>query len=124
MSFTSISILFNSKFKKLLLLIIILLVGLQEINAQGATCPTAEILCTPNAAFPASTTGASLGAVPTCSGNQAINNCTSCTVNSTPNTKFYTLTVVEPGNLYLTFLTQPWLMLILQFGGLMQAQML
>ncbi|MCK0158746.1 hypothetical protein MWU65_16255, partial [Cellulophaga sp. F20128] len=76
--------------------------GTQNLNAQGTTCPTAEILCTPNAAFPASTSGSNLGAVPTCSGNQVVNKCSSCTVNSTPRSAFYTLTVVEPGDLFLT----------------------
>ncbi|WP_157943738.1 MULTISPECIES: Ig-like domain-containing protein [Arenibacter] len=89
-------------YRFLVLLVIYSFIGLQTISAQGPTCPKAEILCTPNAAFPARTSGPNFGAVPSCAGNQAVNNCTSCTVNSTANSAFYTLTIVKSGNLYLT----------------------
>ena len=74
---------------------------------QGGTCQTAEVLCDPNASFPASVSGADLGSVLTCIGNQPVNNCQSCTVASTPNAAFYTLTVVESGDLYLQIATSP-----------------
>ncbi|MCG8894684.1 hypothetical protein G1K73_13125, partial [Tenacibaculum finnmarkense] len=78
------------------------------IIAQGTTCINAEVLCTPNAAFPAQTSAADLGPLPSCGTNgQAPGFPVNSTLSSTPNPAFYTLQVVESGDLFLFINTSP-----------------
>ncbi len=72
------------------------------------TCVMAEVLCTPNAAFPAETAASDLGPVPTCGTAGAPPGFpVSPTLFATPNPAFYTLQVVESGDLYLFVNTSP-----------------
>ncbi|MEW7290749.1 DUF7507 domain-containing protein [Aquimarina sp. 2304DJ70-9] len=72
------------------------------------TCVMAEVLCTPNAAFPAETAASDLGPVPTCGTAGAPPGFpVSPTLFATPNPAFYTLQVVESGDLYLFVDTSP-----------------
>ncbi|WP_407265032.1 gliding motility-associated C-terminal domain-containing protein [Tenacibaculum maritimum] len=79
-----------------------------SLFSQGATCPTAEVLCTPNAAFPAETSAPDLGSLPSCgTSGVAPGYPVSPTLSTTPNPAFYTLQVVQSGDLYLFINTSP-----------------
>ncbi|MFL0099613.1 hypothetical protein V2751_01905, partial [Tenacibaculum maritimum] len=79
-----------------------------SLFSQGATCPTAEVLCTPNAAFPAETSAPDLGPLPSC-GTSGVEPGypVAPTLSTTPNPAFYTLQVVQSGDLYLFINTSP-----------------
>ncbi|MCD9565971.1 hypothetical protein LVJ96_08110, partial [Tenacibaculum maritimum] len=79
-----------------------------SLFSQGATCPAAEVLCTPNAAFPAETSAPDLGPLPSCgTSGVAPGYPVSPTLSTTPNPAFYTLQVVQSGDLYLFINTFP-----------------
>ena len=79
---------------------------LGDISAQS-TCSNALVLCNPNASFAAATTGANLGAIPTCAGTFEQNNCSWCTLQSAPRPAFYVFTVTKSGDLYMNINTSP-----------------
>ncbi|MFL0093437.1 hypothetical protein V2574_01770, partial [Tenacibaculum maritimum] len=79
-----------------------------SLFSQGATCPAAEVLCTPNAAFPAETSAPDLGPLPSCGTQGAPPGYPETpTLSTTPNPAFYTLQVVQSGDLYLFINTFP-----------------
>lgn len=78
------------------------------LNAQGPTYTQAVVRCAPNAAFPAETSASNLGSLPACgTTNQHSGYPVSPTLFQTHNPAFYTLSVVESGDIYLQINSSP-----------------
>lgn len=73
--------------KIFLFILSIFFLSYSVVYAQGSSCATSEILCNPNASFPATTGVGSLGSV-------------DC-LGSTPNPSYYTINIAQSGTLAL-----------------------